>query len=129
MQVVRYSPHSLALPPSARLLSLHMPALEKVWSSAQASEDDVKRIAILRVFRQGWLSRFKLLQVDDVSPFETHLLFDDGSIVEVDVSKALLLGTVSDPLYADAKAEVDVHEGGATLVTPSLIVVRYVLPL
>jgi len=103
-----------------------MPALEKLWSTAQASEDDVKRIAILRVFQRGWLSRFKIAQMNDVSPFETHLLFDDGSIVEVDVSKALLLGTVSDPLFADVRGEVDVYAGGATIVTPSLIVVRYV---
>lgn len=103
-----------------------MPSLEKLWSTAQASEDDVKRIAILRVFQRGWLSRFRIVQMNDVSPFETHLLFDDGTVVEVDVSKALLLGTVSDPLFADVRGEVDVYAGGATVVTPSLIVVRYV---
>ena len=72
------------------------------------------------------MSKFKILHVNDVSPFETHLLLEDGSVVEVDVSKALLFGNVRDPLVTDASDELDVYEGGATRVTPSLIVVRYV---
>lgn len=72
------------------------------------------------------MSKFKFLQVNDVSRFETQLLLEDGTVVEVDVSKALLFGNVRDPLVADVSDEVDVYEGGATRVTPSLIVVKYI---
>lgn len=124
MQVVRYLTSVVACAPACA--PLVMPSLENRWRAVKASEDDVKRISILRLFQRGWMSKFKILHVNDVSPFETHLLLEDGSVVEVDVSKALLFGNVRDPLVTDASDELDVYEGGATRVTPSLIVVKYI---
>ncbi len=103
-----------------------MPSLENRWKSARASEDDLRRIMMLRIWQRGWLTSIKPIHLEDVTPFVTRIVFSDYSVAEVDVSMAMLIGTVMDPLSPNVGGSVDAYAGGSTRVTPALIIVRYV---